>query len=66
MVDDRLVTMQIWDTAGQVCRFVNHLQVIGKLKSLVDSDVFDQICFFIRNVFSHWALLFIEEPIAAC
>ena len=70
MVDDRLVTMQIWDTAGQVSTFQNCSIIIIIILLTPLSGYMALIILIIhfenRSAFNLWVLHFIEEPTAVC
>ena len=71
MVDDRLVTMQIWDTAGQVSTFQNCSIIIIIAFALNPLSGYMALIILIihfenRSAFNLWVLHFIEEPTAVC
>ena len=74
MVDDRLVTMQIWDTAGQVSTFQNcSIIIIIAFTLILVTPLSEYMALIIliihfenRSAFNLWVLHFIEEPTAVC
>ena len=71
MVDDRLVTMQIWDTAGQVSTFQNCSNIIISIHIKTPLSGYMALIIMIvhfenRSAFNLWVLHFIEEPTAVC